>query len=355
MSIFASAETWSEAYKPCGAPHQSPVNLSRSFALPCDRLCELKIDRVAIPEASVVIDSEVGLKLNFGQVRPTAKFNGEGYTAESAYLFHPAQHTIENVRAEAEFVVLMQNPKGYTLALSIPVRTAPGDTPSTAFFNKFVPYPSVPDEPTQVTLGSDWMLQDIMPEAKGFYVYEGSWVSPPCMGDITWVIFANSVTIDPSDYAKLANNATSGSRPLQPVGDREVFFNDGEKIDSNFKKDGKVYMRCKRIPKKNEGPAEPVTKSNLLGVESENAQAAKSMAASNIETSVGDFYTQMGGIYGILLVLLFMYFTYWLFSQKGVEVVTPLYGAVTYIPNKIRTFVLWVLGYILPASWLPTK
>ena len=143
MSIFGSAETWAENSKACGAPHQSPVNLSRSFALPCDRLCELVVDKVAVPQATAIIKSDVGMTLEFGDVKPTVKFNGEGYTARTAYLFHPAQHTVEDVRAEAEFVVLLDNPKGYSLALSIPVRTAPGETPSVSFFSSFVPYPSV--------------------------------------------------------------------------------------------------------------------------------------------------------------------------------------------------------------------
>ena len=334
MSIFASAETWAESSKACGAPHQSPVNLSRSFALPCDRLCELVVDKVSVSQATAII-KDVGLTLEFGEVKPTAKFNGEGYTARTAHLYHPAQHTVEDVRAEAEFVVYFDNPKGYTLAVSVPVRTAPGETPSVSFFNSFVSYPSSPDEPTQVSLGSDWMLQDVIPEAKGFYVYEGSGLTPPCESDVTWVVFSNAVTIDPSDFAKLSRSA-GGNRPLQPVGDREVFFNDGEKIENAYsKKDGKVYMRCRRIPKEGES-RDPVKTSDLSKKEDTLNTTTQNVAVSNLQTGLGDLYSSVGGLWGMLIVLMLLYLTYTLFSEKGEPIARPLLGFVLYIPNFIH-------------------
>jgi carbonic anhydrase len=341
MSLFASSDTWPEAHKACGAPHQSPVNLSRSFALACDRLCELSIDKVAVPQGTAVLDSEHGLKLTFSDVKPTLKFNGEGYTCKEAYLFTPAQHTLENVRAEAEFVALFENPKGYTLAVSVPVRTAPGDTPSTGFFNRFVPYPSVPDEPIQVNLGTDWMLQDIVPEAKGYYVYEGAWVLPPCTAEVTWVVFANSVTIDPSDYAKLASRGISGNRPLQPVGDREVFFNDGETIESSYqKKDGRVYMRCRRVPKKGESTTDSgVRKSDVSMRADEAAAQAREMVTSNLGVRIGDTWASIGGVWGVLMILTLAYLTYNLFfSEKGGLLARSLFGFLMYIPSTVHAF-----------------
>lgn len=347
MSIFASAETWAESSKGCGAPHQSPVNLSRSFALPCDRLCELQIDKVAVPQATAVIKSETGMMLEFGDVKPTAKFNGEGYTCKNAYLFHPAQHTIEDVRAEAEFVAVFENPKGYTLAVSVPVRTAPGETPSTSFFNSFVGYPSQAEEPTQVNLGTQWMLQDIIPESKGFYVYEGSWVTPPCTAEVTWCVFNTAVTMDPSDFAKLSSRATGGNRPLQPVGDREVFFNDGEKIESAFqKKDGKMYMRCRRIPREGETPRDAVKTSDLENKVSDITSKTQAVAISNLQTNIGDLYASVGGVWGMLMVVSLLLITYTLFGEKGETLSRSLFGFLMYIPAAIHNAVFYVLSFV---------
>lgn len=343
MSVFKSATSWADTDKGCGAPHQSPVNLSRSFAEPCDRLCELTIDKVSIPQASATIKSDTGMHLAFSDVKPTARFNGEGYTCKEAFLFNPAQHTIENIQAEAEFIALFENPKGYTLAISVPVRTAAGETPSTSFFNGFVGYPSDVDEPTQVVLGDSWELQDVIPSSTGYYTYKGTWVTPPCTADVTWVVFANSVTIDPSDYAKLVSKSPSGSRPIQPLGDREVFFNDGEKIEGTSvdKKDGKVYMKCKRIPNGGQGPTPDnvaIKQSNLMEKASDLTSATQKQTLSNIQSKVSDSYTQVGGFWGILSVIVLIGVAYFLFSEKGSSISQSLLGLMMALPNVIHTY-----------------
>lgn len=363
MSLFASSASWAEQYKACGAPRQSPVNLSRSFAKPCDRLCELGIDKVAIPTATATIKSNLGMHLQFGDVKPTAKFNGEGYTCKEAYLFHPAQHTVEDVRAEAEFIALFENPKGFILAVSVPVRTAPGDTPSSAFFNRFVPYPSMEDEPTQVTLGQDWLLQDIVPEGKGYYVYEGSWVTPPCTSEVTWCVFSQSVTIDPSDFAKLASKSPGGNRGLQELGGRDVYYNDGEKVDSTFgKKDGKVYMRCRRVKPEGElPPTDTLKKSDAMFKASEAAEKAQAVAVSNLQMGVLSLWIQMGGFWGLLMMSAYAGLAYFFFfNTGGKDFVKNVFDVVIMaIANVLHSLSLWfwlkiltILSYIIPSSVL---
>jgi carbonic anhydrase len=340
MSVFNKPEEWADDIKACGAPHQSPVNLSRSFALPCDRLCELVIDEVSIPEATVSANSYIGaVVLTFGDIKPTARFNGEGYTAKHALLFRPAQHTIEDVRAEAEFVVLFEHPKGYYLAVSVTVRTAPGDTPSTNFFSAFVPYPAELDMPTTVVLGSSWGIQDIVPESKGFYVYEGSWVIPNCFPNVTWCVFNSSITIDPSDFAKMASKGKGGSRPLQPVGDRQVFFNDGEDIDNTYaKRDGKVYMRCRRVPREDEGPpTDSVKKSDLAEQNESRISSAQATAISNLQTQLYDSYASTGGLWAVMFIFVMLYLTYMLFfNDKGKTIAVAIFRYIVWIPNAIH-------------------
>lgn len=350
MSAFKDASSWPDKYKACGAPHQSPVNLSRSFALPCDRLCELEIDKVSVKEASVTTKGGV-LKLGWeaGGARPSAKFNGEGYSAMAAYMFNPGQHTIENVRAEAEFIVEFTNPKGYTLALSIPVRSAAGSTPSTDFFNKFVRYASTDENSeTRVPLGDDWKLQDAFPSNTGYYVYEGSWIMPYCQPDVTWVVFANAVTIDPSDFAHLARTVPPGNRPLQEVADRQVFYNDGEKIESGIPNDGKVYMKCRRVPREGEISSSDakaaIRQGQLIQKEQELTDKNRAQAMSNMETKMKDAYASLGGIWGVLSVLTFAGIAFYLFSSSGESVSRALFSVIMMVPafvNKYTFALLW--------------
>jgi hypothetical protein len=90
------------------------------------------------------------------------------------------------------------------------VRTSPGDTPSNQFFNAFVPYPSDLDEPVKVTLGNSWQIQNLIPESKGYFIYEGTTPWPECDPNVTWIVFNTAVSIDPSDFAKMRSKGKGG-------------------------------------------------------------------------------------------------------------------------------------------------
>jgi carbonic anhydrase len=139
MSVFDSASNWPDSYKACGAPNQSPINLTQSTAVPCDRLCELNIDDVVVTDATVLNSSRLGgIFLNFTGVKPTIRFNGKGYTGVNLIITNPSQHTVEDVRAEAECMVIFEHPSEPNIILSFLVRTSPGDTPSNQFFNALI-------------------------------------------------------------------------------------------------------------------------------------------------------------------------------------------------------------------------
>lgn len=349
MSVFDNVNDWPDIYKACGAPHQSPVNLSRTFALPCDRLCEWKIDEVAIQEATILDSAQDsgGLEIqNFSTGTPTAKFNGEGYTCQSIVIYSSSQHSIENVFGEAELVAYFTNPKGYIICMSVLVRSAPGDTPSTRFFNSFVPYADSNGQ--RINLGNNWMLSDVIPETPSYYVYEGTTLTPNCTPDVTWIVYSNTVTMDPSDYAKLASRIPQKRRPLQEVGDRQVYFNDGEGAvnPAYAKKDGKIYMRCRKILKDKDiqNSQTSVKKSGLIEKVNEEQKLQMSLQATNTQFSAIEQYEKIGGIWGIILLLSVLYVSYYLFfSGSGQEVVQSGFRYILFVPIALRTFIISIL------------
>lgn len=347
MSVFDNVTDWPDIYKACGAPHQSPINLSRTFALPCDRLCEWTVDEVAIQEALVYNSSNRtgGLVLeNFSTGTPTAKFNGEGYTCRGIIVYSSSQHSIENIFGEAELVALFTNPKGYIICMSVLVRSAPGDTPSSRFFNAFVPYAD--SDGSRIQLGNNWMLTDVLPETPAYYVYEGTTIYPSCTPDVTWIVYSNTVTMDPSDYAKLASRVSQKRRPLQEVADRQVFFNDAEGVvnPAYAKKDGKIYMRCRKILKQGESAQDPITKSGVIGKVKKQEETERNVKITNTQMVLFEQYEKIGGIWGVLLLSFIVYFSYYLFfSTNGEPVVKAAFRYTLFIPIALRTFAIKLL------------
>ena len=266
MSIFTSSSSWGGN---CSSKDQSPINLSQSSAKPCDLLCELVFDDAYIPSASVTLSNE-GLVLHSTAGLGSCKFNGEGYTCQYLLVNHPSHHTIENIQADAEVVAVFKS-GSKVLCVSALVRANPAQTTSTHFFNSFVPYSNPNANSTDVNMGDNWGLFMMVPPNGSYFVYDGSLPVPSCDA-AKCIVFKTMINIDPNDFALLAKNVTPGSRPIQGIGDREVFFNDSEQLPGGpIPHDNKTYMRCKRSPRK----GDDVKKVVQVDVSSEKSKQTK--------------------------------------------------------------------------------
>jgi carbonic anhydrase len=359
MSLFASANMWAESYKACGAPNQSPINLSQSFAKPCDLLCELAVPDVAIPTAIIKSDPFMGFVVGYEGSKPTITWNGDGYTAQASYLHHPSHHTIEDVQSQAEFITYFTSPSGGALALSVLVRAAPGTSSATSFFNSFVPYLTQQGTPITVNLGDSFMLSSVVPPNASYYTYTGSWILPNCDGNVTWVVFADTVNMDPNDFAILSSRSEAGSRPLQPVGDREVFYNDQDALlgseNAHLKQDGKVYMKCRRLPRSGEGP--PMEKSAAVkegGLAEAKAKSFQAKIEEWYDTNVSQTYNNALNTYGYMgfaiagFALLLLY--YFFFTESGGKFVVGVLYAI-----ELPTYYLWRWPWEKLFGWLFAK
>jgi len=342
MSIFDSAHDWPDKFKACGAPHQSPINLSQSFAVPCDRLCEWKVDDVSVGGAHIDHVPEMGglSVTSFSSGTPTATFNGEGYTCKSMVLYSTAQHSLDSVFGEAELVAEFTHPSGKQVNMSVIVRTSPGDTPSAKFFNAFVPYS---DAGQEVNLGNSWSLMDVVPDTPAYYVYTGTNITPPCEPDVIWVVYSNTVTMDPSDYAKLAKNVKPARRPLEEVGDREVTFFDAQGVSTP--RDGKLYLKCRRpggAVKKEETPA--IQKGGLQDAVDKQANESTTKTRNNFRQAAADQYASMGGLWGVLEVITLLIVAGLLFFTEAGKKVGGLYFTIVFfLPNLVRSLVIWLV------------
>ena len=246
MSLYSSSSSWGDQ---CTNTNQSPINLSQSSSKPCDLMCELTFDDAYISQANVMVSNE-GLILQSQTNLGSCKFAGESYTCQTLLVTHPSHHTIENVQADAEVIAIFSSPTSGLLCVSSLVRVNPTTTSSSHFFNAFIPYANPSVESTSVSLGEQWGLFMMVPPAGSYYVYDGSLVIPPCQ-QTKWVVFKSMINIDSNDFALLVKNVIPGSRPIQPQGNRDIFFNDIEQLPGGpMPQDGKTYMRCKRSGKK---------------------------------------------------------------------------------------------------------
>jgi len=220
----------------------SPINLSQSSAQPCDSLCDLVMDDAYATNGAVNIEEGKFLCLYGYPNLGSCKFNGEGYMCEVLVVSHPSSHTIENIQADAEVQAIFVNPTGKRLIVSSLIRVNPAETQSTNFLNKFIPYANPNQRNTQVAL-NNWSLAMMVPPNATFYSYQGTdLVCRPAQV----VVFGSMINIDSNAFALLVKNSKPTSVAVQPLGSRQVYFNNGQQLPGpQMPNDGKIYMRIR--------------------------------------------------------------------------------------------------------------
>jgi hypothetical protein len=286
----------------------------------------------------------------FQNGKPTAKFNGDGYTCEAMVLFSTSQHSLESVFGEGELVCVFSHPGGKVICMSVILRSTPGDTPSSKFFNAFVPYV---DHGSAVTLPKSWTIRDVIPDTPSYYIYTGTTVWPACQPNVTWIVYSNTVSIDPSDYAKLVRSVKPARRPLEVVADRKVTFYDAQSHGVSTPRDGKLYMRCRRAGQKKDeeeqgGPNKPVVKvGGLAETTSDEQKASNQMALNNASAAAAAAYQSMGGIYGVLTVLVLVAASGGLFfTSTGKQLGATAFVIAFIVPHYVRALCVWILSSI---------
>jgi carbonic anhydrase len=194
-----------------------------------------------ITQATVSVSNE-GLILENASGLGSLKFRGESYICQAISINHPSHHTIEGVQADGEVTGIFRKPTGEIMCMSSLFRVNPAQTPSYTFFKQFVPYALTTGD-TKVTL-QNWSVSMMVPPTSAYYVYSGSTLVPPC-APCEWVVFKSMINMDTGDFAYLVRNAEAGSRPVQALGNREIFINDVENVSGVMPNDNKFYLKLR--------------------------------------------------------------------------------------------------------------
>lgn len=229
--------------------NQSPINLSQSSSEPCDLLCEFVMDEVLVSQATVSTTNE-GVFIYSSAGLGSCKFNGDGYTCNLVLISHPSNHTIESIQADGEVTAVFTNTSnGKKLCVSSLFRQNNNQTPSSKFFNAIVPYANPSSQNTSVNLGNDWSLNMMIPQTGSYFTYNGSYTFEP-YSSCRWVVFKSMINIDPNNFALLVKYTKPNFRPIQGTGNRQVFFNEIDRLPgAPTAHDNKLYIRLRKVGK----------------------------------------------------------------------------------------------------------
>lgn len=326
------------------AQNPSPINLSQSTAQPCDSLCDLVMDDAYATNGYVGIEQGNVLVLYAQTNLGSCKFNGEGYTCEVLVVTHPSSHTIENIQADAEVQALFVNPTGKRLSISSLIRVNPAETQSTNFLNKFIPYVNPNERNTQVSL-DNWSLSMMVPPNATFYSYQGTDIG--CR-PAQVIVFGSMINIDSNAFALLVKKVKRTSVGVQPLGSRQVYFNNGQQLPGpQMPNDGKIYMRIRSNKadddkKKANKFVKPVSRADVSSVQTSERNNSGIMGSIFNWTRTQAAYNGWFSLLNVLLMMIAMGLAIYAAYAYNDQV-----AALLTLNDKARNFAIWARGGVV--------
>jgi hypothetical protein len=203
-------------------------------------------------------------------------------------------------------------------------------------------------------MGDNWGLFMMVPPNGSYFVYDGSLPVPNCDA-AKCIVFKSMLNIDANDFALLVKNVTPGSRPIQGLGDREVFFNDTEQLAGGpIPHDNKTYMRCKRSPRKG-GDVKKVTQVDVSGEKTKKTTGPLGHAHKFLSDQIAANGT-LSVIDGVVMIASFIIAVYVSYTyNEQFSFFMGLNGLSQRFAAWIRSFVVKNVPFTTSSSVVPPK
>merc|ERR1719161_580539 len=222
---YESPAKWSEKYKDCAGPAQSPINLVKP---PHSHDTSEKLNYNYHPLAGLHLDNNGhNLQVNgkFGTLRLP-----DGNYDVAQFNFHcPSEHEVEGKRMACEMHIVHQK-QGKTGTDDLAVvgilfeEGAEGDgvefLQNLGFGGELPKHGEQKPIPAAVDLGMAFTAELV----GDFYHYAGSLTTPPCSETVHWFVQGKTATITAdmvANFKKLFPDPAN-SRPVQPLNGREL-------------------------------------------------------------------------------------------------------------------------------------
>ncbi|MCY3865074.1 MAG: carbonic anhydrase family protein [Chloroflexi bacterium] len=146
-------------------------------------------------------------------------YNGITYDLLQFHFHAPSEHTIDGEAAALEIHFVHQDRNSNNLAV-VGVLLTEGEGDSGAYAAVFDYLPAQVGAPE--ALGAPLSLAELLPEARGYYTYQGSLTTPPCSEVVRWLLLDSPVELSTQQVAAFRTIYDGNARPVQTLGKRDL-------------------------------------------------------------------------------------------------------------------------------------
>ena len=243
---FERSSDWVARYGACSnkATRTAPLNIDTNNVSPCNALCRLNIQYNPTTCSVSMINNVPTVTFSPNCI---LKFKNDFFYLRKMTLHRHSMHTVNEVHYDME-VLLYHNRNPVNDAdggviLCILFKKGADYGTANEFLNEFINQMPANSTKTErdITVSDTWNPQQLLPDSKSFFYYDGALPYPPCTPKWSLIVFEEAVgvaqnIIDTMGYILDgdANNLNPNVRPIQrtPKG-TVIFYNANSKFDSS--------------------------------------------------------------------------------------------------------------------------
>ncbi len=203
----------SSEYKDCDGSAQSPIDINDAKVVYLKKPNSLNI-QYHTTKTNIVNN---GHTIQFNSTAGNqVSFNNKTYQLKQFHLHSLSEHTINGKHLPLEVHFVNKANDGTYAVVAVFFK----EGKESPFFKKFLE--KLPTEEGKYTEESTFNIQEVLPETKQFYHYNGSFTTPPCTEIVTWILLNDTKTASKEQLEKLNHLLHNNYRPVQEINYRNV-------------------------------------------------------------------------------------------------------------------------------------
>ena len=253
---------------------QSPININTKNIQQCNLLCSLSINYK--PSKCNIIKNKQNIIILKWDENSYITYNNKQLPLKYVYFHTPSHHLIddnnsvmeinlyhsfsdeylpvldEKIKNNIEDTIELEHPnvdnkkkevikdKGVIISILVKIGDSHSSSKQNNFFSQFITNPKFLgmgiEDKVNIYVDKKWNINDLLPNKKSFYSYEGSLPMPPCYESFNWIIFEEPIDIlsEYIDIFKTEGNP-NGFRNAHPLNDRVILYNNSVEIKEDDK------------------------------------------------------------------------------------------------------------------------
>jgi carbonic anhydrase len=243
---FDRSSIWKERYPNCknNAARTAPLNVDTNNVSPCNALCRLNINYQPTTCSVSMINNIPTITFT-----PNCylKFKNDFFYLRKMTLHRHSMHTINETHYDIEVLLYHNrnpiNDSDGGVILSILMKKGADYGTANEFLNEFINQMPANEALVEqdIPVSSSWSPEQLLPDSKSFFYYDGALPFPPCTPNWSIIIFEEAIgvaqnIIDTMGYILSgdAANPNPNVRPIQrtPKG-TVIFYNANSKFDQS--------------------------------------------------------------------------------------------------------------------------